>query len=177
MTDLFVLWIKESMSILPLTIIRIILMGIGATLTFDLWGLFLKHAFKIPPSNVCLVGRWVRYMPGGVFTHANIAATPRKSAECQVGWAAHYLIGVTFAGIFVAVMGTQWLGLPTLVPAVVFGVVTTLAPFLIMQPAFGFGMAASRSTNPMQARMRTTMNHIAFGFGLYLFGLLVNLLL
>lgn len=87
---------------------------------------------------------------------------------------AHYLIGVTFAGIFISIMGTSWLEHPTPAPAVVFGVVTTLAPFLIMQPAFGFGMAASRAANPGQARMRTVMNHIAFGFGIYFFGMLAN---
>lgn len=157
--------------------ISVVLMGIGATLTFDLWGFLLKQSFNIPSSNICLVGRWVRYMPGGVFTHANIVASPPKSAECQAGWMAHYLIGVTFAGIFLAIMGNQWLEHPTPVPAVVFGMVTSLAPFLIMQPAFGFGVAASRSGNPGQARMRTVMNHIAFGFGLYVFGLLASLLL
>lgn len=155
-------------------VIRIILMGIGATLTFDLWGLLLKYIFQIPSSNICLVGRWLRYMPDGIFRHDNINATPRKSAECQVGWMAHYLIGVTFASIFVAIMGTQWLERPTLVPAVVFGVVTVLAPFVIMQPSFGFGVAASRSANPTQARARTLMNHAAFGFGLYVIGWLVN---
>lgn len=165
------------MNLMTHAIFSVLLMGIGATLTFDLWGFLLKQSFNIPSSNICLVGRWVRYMPGGVFTHANIAASPPKSAECQAGWMAHYLIGVTFAGIFVAIMGTQWLAQPTPVPAVVFGIVTTLAPFLIMQPAFGFGMAASRSVNPVQARVRTLMNHIAFGFGLYVFGLLGNWLL
>lgn len=165
------------MNTTAIAMISVVLTGIGATLTFDLWGLFLKHAFKIPPSNICLVGRWLRYMPDGVFKHANIATTPRKSAECQVGWMAHYLIGIAFAFIFIAVIGTQWLEHPTLVSAVVFGVITTLAPFLIMQPAFGFGMAASRSANPGQARIRTVMNHIAFGFGLYLFGLLAHWLL
>ena len=165
------------MYILPLTILSIVLMGVGATLTFDLWGLFLKHTFGIPPSKICLVGRWLRYMPGGVFTHTNIAVTPQKSAECQLGWLAHYLIGITFSGIFVAIMGPQWFNHPTPVPAVIFGIVTTLAPFLIMQPAFGFGMAASKSANPGQARIRTVMNHIAFGFGLYFFGLLANWLL
>jgi hypothetical protein len=154
--------------------ISVVLIGIGATLTFDLWGLLLKKSFNIPSSNICLVGRWLRYMPDGVFAHANIGATPRKNAECQVGWMAHYLIGVTFAGIFVAIMGSQWLEHPTPVPAIVFGIVTTLAPFLIMQPAFGFGIAASRSTNPAQARMRTLMNHAAFGIGLYFFGWLAN---
>jgi hypothetical protein len=162
---------------LALSLISAILMGLGATLTFDLWGLFLKQALKIAPANICLVGRWLRYMPAGTFRHSNIGSTPPKSAECTVGWIAHYLIGITFVSVFVAVVGPDWLQHPTLIPAILFGVVTVLAPFCIMQPALGFGFAASKMSNPTQARLRSLMNHTAFGVGLYLFGLLVNWLL
>jgi uncharacterized membrane protein YagU involved in acid resistance len=152
-------------------------MGLGATLTFDLWGLFLKRAFKIPSSNICLVGRWLRTMPEGTFMHANIGSSPQKSAECTVGWIAHYMIGIMFAIAFVAFAGNNWLRHPALIPAIVFGVVTVLAPFFIMQPLFGLGFAASKTPNPMQARLRSLMNHTAFGVGLYFFALLVNWLL
>jgi hypothetical protein len=162
------------MNTLTLSIFSAIPIGIGATLTFDLWVLFLKHAFKIPPSNICLVGRWLRYMPEGIFAHSNIGAVPRKSAECALGWIAHYMIGITFAIAFVAIAGSSWLQHPVLIPAIVFGVITVLAPFFIMQPLFGLGFAASRAPNPTQARLRSLMNHAAFGLGLYLFGLLFN---
>ena len=154
-----------------------ILIGVGATLTFDLWGLFLKNAFKITPSNICFVGRWLLSMPEGKFRHTHIAASPPKRAECRVGWLAHYTIGITFASVFVVIMGKEWLQKPTLVPALLFGVVTVLAPFFIMQPAFGLGYAAAKSPNPTQARWRSLLNHAAFGVGLYLFGLLVSRLL
>jgi hypothetical protein len=154
--------------------INTILIGLGATLTFDLWGLFLKYAFHIRPSDICLVGRWLRYMPEGTFNHSNIVSAPRKSAECAIGWIAHYLIGITFAFIFLEVVGDPWLQRPTFIPAIGFGVFTVLAPFFIMQPSFGFGFAASKTSNPAQARLRSLMNHTAFGVGLYLFGLLVN---
>ena len=165
------------MNEMSLSFVSAILMGLGATLTFDLWGLFLKHAFQIPPSNICLIGRWLRYMPEGSFKHANIASSPHKSSECTVGWIAHYSIGVTFAITFVALAGSGWLHHPTPLPAIVFGIVTVLAPFSIMQPLFGLGFAASRTSNPTQARLRSLMNHIAFGVGLYLFALLANELL
>ena len=165
------------MDTLALSLISAILMGLGATLTFDLWGLFLKQVFKITPSNICLVGRWLRCMPAGIFKHSNIGSTPSKSAECTVGWIAHYLIGITFASAFVALVGNNWLQHPTPIPAIVFGVVTVLAPFFILQPAFGLGFAASKAANPTQARLRSLMNHTAFGVGLYLFGLLVSWLL
>lgn len=147
-----------------------ILIGIGATLTFDLWGLFLKYAFKIPASNVCLVGRWIRYMPEGIFKHANITSVPPKGSECTVGWIIHYTTGIAFAIAFVAVVGASWFQSPRVLPAILFGVVTVLAPFLIMQPLFGFGIAASKTPNPMQSRLRSLMNHIVFGVGLYFFG-------
>jgi hypothetical protein len=160
------------MNNLALPFINVILIGLGATLTFDLWALFLKYAFRIPPSNICLVGRWLRTMPEGIFWHSNILSAPRKSAECTVGWIAHYLIGVTFASVFVVFVGNNWLQHPTLIPAIAFGVVTVLAPFCILQPALGLGFAAAKTSNPTQARVRSLMNHTAFGVGLYLFALL-----
>lgn len=162
---------------LALPFISAVLIGLGATLTFDLWAQFLKYAFKIPPSNICLVGRWLRYMPEGTFSHSMIVSAPQKGGECTVGWIAHYLIGVTFATAFVTLAGNGWLQHPTLIPAIAFGVVTVLAPLFVMQPLFGFGFAASKTPNPAQARVRSLMNHTAFGIGLYLFGVLVRWLL
>lgn len=154
-----------------------IFFGIGATLIFDLWGLFLKYAFKITPSNFRLVGRWLLYMPEGIFRHSNINSAPLKSAECVVGWIAHYIIGIIFAVTFVAIVGNKWLKHPSLIPALLFGLITVSAPFFIVQPAFGLGVAASKSTNPAQTRLRSLINHIVFGFGLYASGSLVYLLL
>jgi hypothetical protein len=165
------------MNDLAFSLISAIFIGLGATLTTDLWALILKRAFKIVSPNYCLVGRWLRYMPEGTFRHSNIASAPQKSAECTVGWIAHYTIGVMFAIIFVAIAGDNWLQHPTLKPAILFGVVTVVMPFFIMQPAFGHGIAASKTSNPTQARLRSLMNHTSFGIGLYLFGLLVNWLL
>lgn len=151
-----------------------ILIGIGATLAFDLWGLFLKYFFKIAPSNFCLVGRWILYMPEGIFRHANLGSVPPKSAECTVGWVAHYMIGIAFTTAFITMVGIRWYEHPALMPALIFGLITVSAPFLIMQPAFGLGVAASKASNPMQTRLRSLMNHAVFGFGLYFFGLLSN---
>jgi len=116
-------------------------------------------------------------MPKGTFRHSNIASAPQKSAECTVGWIAHYTIGITFAIAFVASVGNNWLQHPTLIPAAIFGVGTVLLPFFIMQPSFGLGLAASKTPNPIQSRFRSLMAHTAFGVALYLFALLVNWLL
>ncbi len=154
-----------------------IFIGLGATLTFDLWAQFLKHVFKITPSNFCLVGRWLRYMSEGIFKHSNIGSASEKSWECAVGWIAHYMIGIVFSIIFIACVGDSWLQQPVLRSALIFGVITVSAPFFIMQPLFGLGFASSKTPNPAQARLRSLINHTAFGIGLYLSGLLFNWLI
>lgn len=145
-----------------------ILVGVGATLFMDLWALLVQRAFHLPTASYCLVGRWLLYMPAGTFRHANIAAALPKRFECSVGWIAHYLLGITYALVLVAFVSEGWLGRPTWLPALLFSWVSLLLPFLIMQPAFGLGMAGSKTPNPIQARLRSLMAHTAFGVGLYL---------
>ena len=133
----------------------------------DVLALFLTRVFSIPSANYCLVGRWLRHMPEGTFTHTSIAAAPQKRSECTVGWIAHYVIGIVYALVLVAVVSGSWLTRPTLLPAMLFGIGSVLVPYLILQPAFGLGIAASSTPNPTQARLRSLVAHTAFGVGLY----------
>lgn len=148
-------------------LIDAVAVGLGATLAMDLWGLLLSRAFRFPAPDYCLVGRWLRHMPAGVFMHPSISKAAPKPAECMVGWFAHYAIGVLFALALVAWATPGWLESPTLLPALIFGIVTVVFPFCVMQPAFGLGFAASKTPNPAQARLRSLMNHTVFGLGLY----------
>jgi Protein of unknown function (DUF2938) len=155
-------------------LVGIITIGFGATIVMDLWAVLLKQVFKIPLPNYCLVGRWLRHMTHGTFMHSSISAAAHKPAECATGWIAHYTIGVLFALALVAWATPQWLQSPTLMPALIFGVVTVGFPFFIMHPSFGLGIAASKAPNPMQARLRSLMNHAAFGLGLYVSALVLS---
>ena len=144
-----------------------IAIGLGATLIMDLWNLFLKRAFNIPSLNYCLLGRWLRHMPGGTLRHASIAAAEQKPFECTVGWIGHYTIGVAFAVAFVLLASGDWLARPTLLPALLYGIATVVFPFFILQPSLGLGVAASRTPQPAQARLKSLVTHTVFGFGLY----------
>lgn len=145
-----------------------VVVGSGATLFMDLCALLLTLAFGIPSPNYCLVGRWFCHMPNGTLMHASIASAPRRRGECAVGWIAHYVIGTVYALVLVASVSGSWLAQPTLLPALLFGIFSVLVPYLIMQPSFGLGIAASRAPQPMQARLRSLMAHTTFGVGLYL---------
>jgi hypothetical protein len=148
--------------------------GLGATLLIDLWALFLRRSFDIPSLNYCLLGRWLLHMPGGRLVHDSMAAAAPKRHECTLGWVAHYLIGTGLALVFVLLASGTWLERPTLLPALGFGIVTTLVPFLIMQPSFGLGIAASRTPRPNQVRLKSLMTHTVFGVGLYLWASLLS---
>ena len=154
--------------------LRAVAVGLGATLFMDLLALFLKPAFGTPLPNYCLVGRWFRHMFDGTFAHASIANASQKSFECTVGWIAHYVIGAVYALALVVLVSASWLARPTLLPALLFGVGSVLVPFLVMQPSFGLGIAASRALNPTQARLRSLMAHTVFGVGLYVSAVGIN---
>lgn len=151
-----------------------VFVGLGATFVMDVWTVFLNRAFTVPLPNYCFIGRWLRHMARGVFIHPSIAAAARQPAECPIGWVAHYAIGTTFALALVGLATPQWLRSPTLTPALIFGIVTVGFPLFVMQPAFGLGVAASKAPQPMQARLRSLMNHVVFGIGLYLSALALN---
>jgi hypothetical protein len=165
------------MSIEAHDILGAIAIGIGATLVMDLWNLFLKRTFGIPSLNYCLLGRWLRHMPGGTYRHASISAAPQKPLECTVGWIAHYTIGVVFALVFVVLASGDWLARPTVLPALLYGIGTVVFPFFVLQPSLGLGIAASRTPKPTQARLKSLATHAVFGVGLYVCALGVSYVL
>lgn len=147
-----------------------LLVGIGATGVMDAWSVLRRRLFGVPAANYGLVGRWIGHMAGGRLRHAAIAAAAPVRGEAVIGWAAHYATGIAFAGLLVAIAGSDWLHAPTLVPALAVGIGTVLAPFLVLQPAMGAGIAASRTPRPGAARLQSLVTHAVFGFGLYAAG-------
>lgn len=153
--------------------LRAIAIGVGATAVMDLWALFLKRVFSIPSLDYAWVGRWIGHFREGRFAHPNIGQAATVSGEAAIGWVAHYAIGIAFAALLMLVSSSDWIHHPTPLPALAVGVAGVVAPFFLMQPAFGFGIAASRTPKPAVARLRSLMAHFSFGVGLYLSALLL----
>jgi hypothetical protein len=144
-----------------------LLTGAGATAVMDFWVLARKRLLGVPLPDYGLVGRWLAYLARGRFRHDRISATPRVRGERLIGWSAHYLIGVAFASLLLALWGLDWARQPTLGPALLVGVGSVAAPFLLMQPGMGAGIAASRTPRPGAARIQSLATHTIFGLGLY----------
>lgn len=144
------------------------MIGVGATLVMDIWALLLNKLFKVPSLNYAMVGRWIGHLKNGKFTHQNIGKAEAISGEGIIGWTAHYLIGIVFAIVLLSVWSIEWAYHPTFMPALIIGLVTTAAPFFILQPGMGAGVAASKTPQPNIARVRSLNAHLSFGVGLYL---------
>ena len=147
-----------------------IVIGLCATLAMDAWSWLRQPLLGVAPPNYAMVGRWLLHMRLGQFRHTAIAASPAMPGEKTVGWLAHYLTGLAFAGILLGIAGQSWIEQPTLGPALLVGIGTVAAPFLLMQPGMGAGMAASRTPAPNAARLQSLLTHAVFGLGLYLGG-------
>jgi hypothetical protein len=129
----------------------------------------LKRVGLFDTPHYGLVGRWVGHMlTTQTFAHRNIGHAATVPFEKAIGWFVHYATGIAFAGLLLALVGLQWLQTPTLAPALLIGLVTIAFPLFVMQPAFGLGIAARLSSNPRKALLRSLLNHLSFGLGLYL---------
>jgi hypothetical protein len=151
-----------------------VVVGTGATLLMDAWAVLRKRMLGVPALDYGLVGRWLTGLPRGRLRHHPIAASPPVRGERVTGWIAHYVTAIVFAAVLLALWGLDWARHPTLAPALIVGIGSVAAPFLLMQPAMGAGIAASRTPRPNAARMHSLVTHAVFGLGLYVAGWLLS---
>jgi len=147
--------------------LRILVMGITATVAIDLWATFANRILGWPRTNWGLVGRWIGHMRDGQFTHVSIGSSPPVAHESILGWVFHYVVGCIYAALYLMYVAAVQMGQPTLESAVVFGWVTILSPWLLMQPALGLGFFASKAPRSNLVRLQNLIIHTLFGLALY----------
>jgi hypothetical protein len=156
------------MASLPLLAAQVALVGVLATAFMDAWVLVLRR-LGVPTLDFALVGRWIGHgVRRGQWLHAPIAKASPVRGERALGWLVHYGVGIAFAAMLVALRGADWLANPTVLPALAFGIASVAAPWFVMQPAMGAGIASSKTPTPWKNRARSLANHTVFGIGLYL---------
>lgn len=158
-------------------LVSTLLIGLGATLTLDAWALLRRAWLGTPVPDYGMVGRWIGHLSRGRFFHAPISASAPIRSERALGWMAHYVIGVAFAALLIVGTRGEWVRSPTLGLALLVGVATVAAPWFVLQPAMGAGVAASHTPRPRAARIQNLVTHAVFGLGLYVSGLSLRLFL
>ncbi|MBY6193736.1 DUF2938 domain-containing protein [Marinobacter hydrocarbonoclasticus] len=141
--------------------------GVGATVILDLWiALFAK--LGMPGPDWAMVGRWVGHMPKGRFVNDDIKRVEPIKGELALGWLVHYGTGIAYGLILVAIQGRGWLEEPTIMPALILLWVSLIAPYFLMMPGLGEGIAASKTKRPNFERMQSVVGHSIFAIGMFL---------
>jgi hypothetical protein len=118
--------------------------------------------------NVALVGRWALGLTRGQWAHADIAGSPERPGEVRAGWAFHILVGGGgVALLYAAFVHAAGFNVPThhLWGGVMFGLATSLLPWLLLLPAFGWGWFGRRGPRGSNALLASTVSHIPYGLG------------
>ena len=119
--------------------------------------------------NVALVGRWFLGLTRGRVAHADIRLSPSLPREAVLGWAFHLLVGGGgVALIYPPVL--LFLGMPSptypVLGGLLFGLVTSLLPWFVLLPAFGWGWFGRRGPNGANALLASPLSHIPYGLGI-----------
>jgi hypothetical protein len=146
--------------------LRAVLIGSGATLLMDLWAILLRQ-FGVPSLNLAFLGRWIGHLSRGHWMHPSIARATPVRGESSIGWCTHYSIGIAFTALLLWTYGLGWARSPSLRPALLIGIVTVVAPWLILQPGMGAGIASSKTPRPVFNCIKSLVTHTVFGLGMY----------
>lgn len=145
-----------------------IFIGIVATIGMDIWAAIVKYIFRLPTTDWAMIGRWFGHMPRGVFFHNPISDSLPIRHELTIGWIAHYVTGITYGCMYLFIVVVVLSSAPSLGSAIVFGLATLAAPWLIMQPGLGMGVFATKVPQPGLIRLINFSMHLAFGVSLFL---------
>lgn len=118
--------------------------------------------------NIVLVGRWFLGLRRGHFAHSNILDREPATGEEKAGWAFHFLVGGGgVALIYPLFFLATALPLPTnhLLGGLLFGLATSLLPWLVLLPAFGWGLFGRRAPQGANPLLASTLSHIPYGLG------------
>lgn len=129
--------------------------------------------------NIALVGRWVLSLTRGTLRHRDIRTTAPMTHEVAFGWLFHLLV----AGGGVALvlpLGLEAMNIPAgktaPLPYLLFGLATSLLPWFILLPSFGWGVGGRRAPAGSNALLASLLSHIPYGLGIWLTVVLADLL-
>jgi Protein of unknown function (DUF2938) len=142
--------------------------GIVGAILMDITETLAARVRLTSGVSVALVGRWALGLPRGRWTHADITRSPARQGEVRAGWAFHFLVGGGGVALMYAAF-VQYAGFTLLTHhlwgGVLFGAATSLLPWLMLLPAFGWGWFGRRGPRGSNALLASMVSHIPYGLG------------
>lgn len=143
--------------------------GIVGAVLMDLTEMAAARIGITSGVNVALLGRWFSGLTRGHLVHADIRACEPQPNEVRLGWAFHLLIGGGGVAILYPVvllslgadpLAHPWLG------GLLFGLATSVLPWFVLLPAFGWGWFGRRGPRGTHALLASPLSHVPYGLGL-----------
>ena len=145
-----------------------LIVGIIATVTLDLWQQIFHLAFGVPTTNWGMIARWMGHMPEGQFTQRDIGKTSPVPYEGPLGWVIHYVVAVSLAVVYLLLMRFVFDAPPNFVSAMLYAVATVCITWFVIEPALGLGVMASKAPNRASVLTLDFTTHLSYGVGIYL---------
>jgi hypothetical protein len=149
------------------TFVLAFLGGIFGALLMDLTETAIAKIGIRSGVNIALVGRWFLGLIQGRLAHADIQVSPSLPREVGLGWAFHLFVGGGVALIYPAVLLALGTPLPAhaLLDGLLFGLATSVLPWFVLLPAFGWGWFGRRGPRGANALLASPLSHIPYGLG------------
>jgi hypothetical protein len=115
------------------------------------------------------IGRWVSGLMKGLFFHQNIANTASEEGEIRIGQVFHFVIGGGAVALFYPLFFQLFHfdePLNHLLLATIFGLATSVLPWFILMPLFGWGVFGSKAPEGSKPILSPILSHIPYGLGI-----------
>lgn len=156
-------------------VIKAILSGIWATFFMDSLAKILARGGIIYPFVTReAMGRWFLYMWKGTFRHGDINRSRALKNEQAWYYLSHYLIGIVLTGFYLLLASHIQVLREHVWTTLLYGLLTVAFSWFWLLPSIGFGVLAKKSAKRSRILPTNLINHLNFGFGLYLWMLVFH---
>ena len=118
--------------------------------------------------SVALVGRWTVALTQGVFSHRDIRQTSPYRNEVAAGWVFHLLIGGGGVALLFPLLWPADVLPQQPLPYLLFGLATSVLPWFILLPSFGWGWWGRNGPKGSNALLASPLSHLPYGLGIWL---------
>jgi hypothetical protein len=142
--------------------------GIFGAVLMDITEIAMARVGIRSGVDVALVGRWFLGLTRGRLTHADIQSSPSLPREAALGWAFHLLVGGGVVALtYPALLPLMGMHSPIhpILGGLLFGLFTSLLPWFVLLPAFGWGWFGRRGPTGTNALLASPLSHIPYGLG------------
>lgn len=115
------------------------------------------------------IGRWVHGLLKARFLHQDISKTESVKNEVQIGVLFHFVVGGGVVALlypwFIEMVGLNGLS-EHLVTGIVYGLATSVLPWFVLMPSFGWGWFGSKTPVKTEPVITPLLSHMAYGLGI-----------